>query len=439
MPRSRRGAKRAAKAKHERRTPPARSAPRPKRARATKPSKPPRPVKTRKPARRPVAPRTDTRNGTRGGDEPIRLLAPDGAWLGGGGGPPLAKELLLELFRGMVRVRLLDQRMLVLQRQGRIGFYGQSTGQEAAIIGSASALEPRDWVAPALREAGVAVWRGLPLARLIAQCMAKDCEVSRGRQMPCHHTFRAGNFVAMSSVIATQLLHATGIALAAKLRKEPIVCVGYLGDGATSEHDFHGALNFAGVWSAPVVFFCQNNQWAISVPVSRQTASKSIAAKAAAYGMPGVRVDGNDVLAVHVETRKAVERARKGGGPTLIEALTYRRMGHSSSDDPTRYRSADEVKRWERLDPIDRFRRFLTARGLLDRAREEAIEEEIGAAISAAIEEAQACAEPPVESLVLDVFAEPTAQLVAQRDELLEHLRRRDAAAGAEPPSAPGH
>jgi pyruvate dehydrogenase E1 component subunit alpha len=426
-PPGRRGASRPAKLKQERRERPARSARRP--ACATTSSKPP--------ARRPLAPRTDALNGARGGDEPIRLLAPDGTWLGGGSGPTLSKELLLELFRGMVRVRLLDQRMLALQRQGRIGFYGQSTGQEAAIIGSASALESRDWVAPALREAGVAVWRGLPLARLIAQCMAKDCEVSRGRQMPCHHTFRAGNFVAMSSVIATQLLHATGIALAAKIQKEPVVCVGYLGDGATSENDFHGALNFAGVFGAPVVFFCQNNQWAISVPVSRQTAAKTIAAKAAAYGMPGVRVDGNDVLAVHVETRKAVERARQGGGPTLIEALTYRRMGHSSSDDPTRYRSDDEVKRWEKLDPIDRFRRFLVARGLLDGTKEEAIEEEIGAAISAAIAEAQACAEPPAESLVLDVFAEPTAQLIAQRDELLGQLQRSSETAGDQPPSAP--
>jgi pyruvate dehydrogenase E1 component alpha subunit/2-oxoisovalerate dehydrogenase E1 component alpha subunit len=218
------------------------------------------------------------------------------------------------------------------------------------------------------------------------------------------------------------------------MRREPIVCVGYLGDGATSENDFHGALNFAGVFRAPVVFLCQNNQWAISVPVGRQTASRTIAIKAVAYGMPGVRVDGNDVLAVHVETKRAVERARGGGGPTLIEALTYRRMGHSSSDDPTRYRSDDEVKRWERLDPIDRYRRFLNARGLLDRAREEAIEEEIQAAISAAIEEAQALPDVPVESLVEDVFAEPTPQLLAQRDELLARPGR-----GGEASAAAGH
>ena len=263
------------------------------------------------------------------------------------------------------------------------------------------------------------MWRGLPLARLIAQCMARDGEPSRGRQMPCHHTFRAGNFISMSSVIATQLLHATGIAMAAKLQRDPVVAVGYLGDGATSEHDFHSALNFAAVWKAPVVFFCQNNQWAISVPVSRQTAARTLAAKSVAYGMPGVRVDGNDVLAVHRVTRDAIERARRGGGPTFIEALTYRRMGHSSSDDPTKYRDAAEVRKWEELDPIDRLRRHLVARRLLTKEIEEGFEEEIEAAISAAITEAEALPEPAPDSLVEDVYAAPTPQLLAQRDELL--------------------
>jgi pyruvate dehydrogenase E1 component alpha subunit/2-oxoisovalerate dehydrogenase E1 component alpha subunit len=348
------------------------------------------------------------------GGDLIQLLSPEGAWLGGSGGSPFPPSLLIELYRGMQRVRLLDGRMLNLQRQGRIGFFGQSTGQEAAIVGSAAALRPEDWVAPALREAGVALWRGLPIERLIAQCMGKGSEVSRGRQMPCHHSFRAANFVSMSSVIATQLLHAVGIARAAQLKKDQIVAMGYLGDGATSEHDFHGALNLAGVWKAPVVFFCQNNQWAISVPFARQTAARSIAAKASAYGMPGVRVDGNDVLAVLGEATKAVERARAGGGPTLIEALTYRRLGHSSSDDPTRYREASEVAKWEALDPIDRLRRHLRALGLLDAAKEESIEEELQAQISEGIRLGEAGKEPPLESLFTDVFGEMTPQLREQ-------------------------
>jgi pyruvate dehydrogenase E1 component alpha subunit/2-oxoisovalerate dehydrogenase E1 component alpha subunit len=373
-------------------------------------------------------------------DEPVRLLAPDGALVGGGArGAELVPEFLLELFKGMLRIRLLDGRMLALQRQGRIGFYGQCTGQEAAIVGSAAALEPRDWVAPALREAGVAVWRGLPLERLVAQCMGKANEVSLGRQMPCHHTFKDGHFVSMSSVIATQLLHATGIALAARIRKDPVVCMGYLGDGATSEHDFHSALNFAAVLRAPAVFFCQNNQWAISVPVSRQTAARTLAVKAKAYGMPGVRVDGNDVLAVFVETKKAVDRARAGGGPTFLEALTYRRLGHSSSDDPTRYRSADEVKKWEQLDPIDRLRKHLVASKLLTRSDEQAIEEEIQSAISDAIREAEKGASPAPETLVDDVFAELTPQLQEQRDALLASLKQGTVAPNRGQGHAEGH
>ncbi len=378
--------------------------------------KPPRTPATRASARPAAAPAVD---------EPIRWLAPDGAWVGPKETRKDAKrpapEFLRSLYRGMVRLRLVDARMLVLQRQGRIGFYGQCTGQEAAIVGSAAALQPQDWVAPALREAGVALWRGMQLDRMIAQCMGKASEPSQGRQMPCHHTFKEGNFVSMSSVIATQLLHATGIALAARLRNEPVVCMGYLGDGATSEHDFHGALNFAAVLRAPVVFFCQNNQWAISVPVSRQTAARTLAVKAVAYGMPGVRVDGNDVLAVHAETRKAVERARAGGGPTLIEAITFRRSGHSSSDDPTRYRSDAEVKKWEQLDPIDRFRRHLRSQKLLTDAQEQQLEAEIQAEISEAIAAAEKGKEPAPASLFADVHAEMTPQLIEQRDLLLAY------------------
>ena len=431
-------------AKRKKRTSVPQRAPAP--ARARRRAAPPRvakPVKAVKPVSAPRAKtlRAASANGgwtrdeapTRG-DAPLRLLAPDGAWLGEGSGPDLPDAMLLALFKGMLQVRLLDGRMLNLQRQGRIGFYGQSTGQEAAIIGSAAAATAQDWVAPALREAGVAVWRGLPLARLIAQCMARDGEPSRGRQMPCHHTFRAGNFISMSSVIATQIVHATGIALAAKLKRDPVVAIGYLGDGATSEHDFHCALNFAAVWKAPVVFVCQNNQWAISVPVSRQTAARTLAAKAVAYGMPGVRVDGNDVLAVHFATKRAVERARGGGGPTFLEALTYRRMGHSSSDDPTKYRDSAEVAKWEQLDPIDRMRRHLLARGLLTKAKEERLEEEFQAAISAAITEAEALPEPAPESLVEDVFAAPTPQLLAQREELLRSLGQ-----GGAPTAARAH
>src|SRR5262245_14664787 len=211
----------------------------------------------------------------------------------------LTDERLLKMYRTMALIRVLDQRMLNLQRQGRIGFYGTATGQEAAVVGSAAALEDHDWIFPALREGGAALHRGYPLERLICQLIGNAGECSLGRQMPCHYSFREGGYVSVSSVIGTQIPQATGAAMAARIRKDPVVVMGYLGDGATSATDFHTALNFAAVFAAPVVFLCQNNQWAISVPFSKQTASEGVAVKAEAYGMPGVAVDGNDLAAVY--------------------------------------------------------------------------------------------------------------------------------------------
>ncbi len=337
----------------------------------------------------------------------------------------LDHERLLLLYRAMVRVRVVDDRMLMLQRQGRIGFYGQATGQEASVIGSAAALERVDWVVPALREGGVATYRGYPLVRMIAQLAARDEEVSRGRQMPCHYTWREGNYVSMSSVIATQIPHATGIARAAQLLGHEVVVLCYLGDGATSESDFHCGLNFAAVWKAPVVFFCHNNQWAISVPFAKQTATRTIAIKARAYGIPGVRVDGNDVVAVFQETKKAVEHARAGRGPVLIEAVTYRRKGHSSSDDPTRYRSPEEVSSWEEKDPIERVKQFLVRENRWSKEPQERLEEEIHREISEAIRAIESQRDPSPESLMTDVFAARTPQQSEQLESLLGSIRSR--------------
>jgi pyruvate dehydrogenase E1 component alpha subunit/2-oxoisovalerate dehydrogenase E1 component alpha subunit len=222
--------------------------------------------------------------------------------------------------------------------------------------------------------------------------------------MPCHFSDRKVRSVAWSSVIGTQLVHAMGAAWAAKLQRTNEVMMGYMGDGASSSADFHAAANFAGVFSLPLVFFCQNNQWAISVPLAQQTASSSIAIKAVAYGFPGVRVDGNDLLAVIAAATEAVERARRGEGPTLIEAVTFRMGGHSSSDDPTRYRDADSVGVWERRDPLVRLRIWLEAEGALDPADTDRWTAEINDAIGVAIREAEALPPPPIESLFGDVY-----------------------------------
>ena len=247
----------------------------------------------------------------------------------------MPRETLLRLYREMVRLRTLDERMMTLQRQGRVGFYGACTGQEAATLASAIALEQSDWIFPALREGGAMLLRGFPLVPYLCQIFGNAGDETKGRQMPSHMASRSVNQVSWSSCIGTQLPQAVGAAMAARIKGDRTVIAAYMGDGATSEGDFHVAMNFAGVFKAPVVFICQNNHWAISVPTAKQTASESIAIKAQAYGFSGAKLDGNDAVAVYLAVKEAVDKARTGGGPSLIECETYRIGAHSSSDDPT--------------------------------------------------------------------------------------------------------
>jgi pyruvate dehydrogenase E1 component alpha subunit/2-oxoisovalerate dehydrogenase E1 component alpha subunit len=350
--------------------------------------------------------------------------------------PGLDRELLLRIYEHMLLLRQFDERMLLLQRQGRVGFHGPSKGQEAATIASCAALAERDWIFPALREAGAALYRGLPLEQMVCQCIGNAGEVTKGRQMPCHHSYRAGHFVAMSSVIGTQLPHAVGAAMAARIRGDDAVVMGYLGDGATSTPEFHAAMNFAAVFRAPCVLVCQNNQWAISVPFKKQTNSRTIAQKALAYGFQGIQVDGNDVLAVYAASRDAVEKARAGQGPTLIECVTYRLGVHTTADDPTKYRSDEEVKAWEQKDPLTRFRAYLEKKQLLDGSVEEQVDEEIARAVK------RFEAMPPADPLGMfdHAYAELPPGVATQRAELAGRLEvKADAAApaGAEPVSPP--
>jgi pyruvate dehydrogenase E1 component alpha subunit len=344
------------------------------------------------------------------------ILRPDGTILPGRD-PKLPAELLLHLYRTMVLVREFDRRMLVLQRQGRIGFYGPIKGQEAATVGSVAGVEDRDWLFPALREGAAAMMRGLPLPQVLAQLIGNSLDRCKGRQMPCHYTFKEGRYVSMSSVIGTQISHAVGAAMAAKIRKDDVVVLGYMGDGATSSNDFHAGMNFAAVFKAPVIMFCQNNQWAISVPIHQQHAAETIAIKGKAYGIPSVRVDGNDVLAVYQVTKEAAARARRGEGPTFIEAVTYRRLGHSSSDDPDRYRDPKEVEVWEQRDPVERMKRHLFAKKLWTEQQEQDLNDKIGAEVNEAITAAEAAPPLPPIDLITDVFAEIPANLQAHYDD----------------------
>jgi pyruvate dehydrogenase E1 component alpha subunit/2-oxoisovalerate dehydrogenase E1 component alpha subunit len=332
--------------------------------------------------------------------------------------PPLTKELALKIYTGMLRVRVMDERLLAMQRQGRIGFYGEAKGQEAAVIGGAAALGPEDWLVPALRDAGGALYRGLTMRQYVAQLFGNANDVLKGRQLPCHEGTRASRYVPMSSCIATQVPHAVGMAMAAKISGDPVVVLGCLGDGATSEPDFHVAANFAGVTKAPVVLFCANNQWAISTPCTVQTASPTFAIKAKGYGIPGVRCDGNDVLAVYATVKEAVERARSGEGATLVEALTYRVSAHSSSDDPTRYRDEAITEQWKKKDPIARFRTFLAGEKWLDDATDQRLQAELDAEVRDAIAAEEPVGPPALRTLVEDVYAQVPRHLEEQLAEL---------------------
>ena len=354
----------------------------------------------------------------------FRIVEPDGTFdpkLD----PHLPVDLLKQMYRTMVLVRTLDTRMLSLQRQGRIGFYVPSTGQEACQVGSVSTLDPEDWVFPAYREPGAALWRGFPLYTLVCQFYGNADDLEKGHQMPNHYGSATARYVSPSSPVGTQIPMAVGTAWAMRIRGSDRITLVFFGDGATSEGDFHVGMNFAGVYKAPCVFLCQNNQWAISVPRSRQTASATIAIKGEAYGVEGVQVDGNDVIAVHEATRRAVAKARTGGGPTLIEAVTYRMGPHSSSDDPTRYRPAAEVEEWKQRDPVQRLRLYLEKRGLWDEIDDAALHTEIDAEITKAIRDAEKVGPPPLESVFTDVYAEMPPHLREQMEEFLRSGERR--------------
>jgi pyruvate dehydrogenase E1 component alpha subunit len=332
--------------------------------------------------------------------------------------PDASEDLLPRMHRAMLLARRFDERMLKLQRQGRIGTFAPVSGQEASQIGAMAALRDDDWFVPSFRETAAAIWRGTPLPELLLY----NAGYNEGGAVPDD-----AHDLPIAVPVATQIPHAVGLAYAARYRETDQVAITFFGDGATSEGDFHEAMNFAGVFATPTIFLCQNNQWAISVPREHQTHSKTLAQKALAYGVPGIQVDGNDLLAVLAATREAAERARRGEGATMIECVTYRLAVHTTADDPSKYRSDEEVKEWQRRDPIPRVQRYLKDRGLLD---DEEIRNLEGA-VAGQIEEAWKEAQRRMESLgdPLDLFAHTYAELPAylreQRDEMSRRLKEK--------------
>jgi pyruvate dehydrogenase E1 component alpha subunit len=338
--------------------------------------------------------------------EPLRLLAPDGT-VADGYEPSLSGAELVAAFRMMSLTRTFDERAFSLQRQGRLGTFSPVTGQEASVVGSAWALDPeRDWVVPQYRELPAMVRQGHLLQKVLLYYMGNPV----GNRMD-----EGVNVLPVQISLAAQVPHAVGLAWGLRHQGRDACVLTYFGDGASSEGDVHEAMNLAGVRRAPVIFFLQNNGWAISTPVTKQTATPSFALRAAGYGFPGELVDGNDLFAVHEATRRAVQRARAGEGPTLIESRTYRLGPHNTADDPTRYVDPVELEAWRELDPLNRVRAYLRARGLIDEGAEDRMLAELRDQVDQAVREAEAYTPAHPGQLFEHVYARPPERVARQR------------------------
>ena len=333
--------------------------------------------------------------------------------------PDIPGEFLIKIYRTMLLARKFDERLLSLQRQGRIGTFPPISGQEAAHLGAAATLLVSDWFVPAFRETAAEIWRGRSLESIILYNNGFNegvCIPENSHDLP------------ISVPVGSQILHAVGLAWAAKYRQTDSVAMAFFGDGATSEGDFHEGLNFASVFNVPAIFVCQNNQWAISIPRAKQTRSKTLAQKALAYGMPGIQVDGNDILAVYAAAQEAVTRARTGGGPTLIECVTYRMAVHTTADDPKRYRTEEEVARWKERDPITRFHSYLIDKEIISEEKVSALDAEIEEKIQTAIDDAEAQMKSlgdPVDMFKY-TYAEMPSYLVEQKQAFVRNLEQED-------------
>lgn len=330
----------------------------------------------------------------------------------------IADDVLIRIYETMVKTRLVDERMITLQRQGVISFALSSLGEEACSVASAAALDLGDWLYPQYRESGAIFWRGFTIEQYVHHMFGDSCDLILGRQMPNHFGSKALNIVHVSSPIGTKIPHAAGCAYAMKVLRDEHVALCYFGEGATSEGDFHAGLNFAAVRQVPAIFFCRNNGYAISTPAWRQFASDGVAPKGIAYGIPAFRIDGNDAFAVHATVANARKHCLEGKGPVLIEAMTYRLGAHSTSDDPTLYRTSEEVTSWEERCPILRLRRFLESKNLWNESRDKELQTQLTEEFNRALDVAKKTARPALHSLVENVYFDVPAQLESEYHKL---------------------
>jgi 2-oxoisovalerate dehydrogenase E1 component alpha subunit len=349
--------------------------------------------------------------------EPISFLDEQGTWTASFD-CDLEENILVDLYQDLLAARLLDERYFKLRRMGKTSFVPPAVGHEGAQVAVANAIQPKhDWLFPYYRDHCMVLALGIPAKEILAQAMGSSLDSNRARQMPGHPSSREFNIFTPASAIASHVPPAVGAAISMKLRNTGQVAVASFGDGATSEGDFHAAINFAGVQGAPIVFVCQNNRLAISVDYHKQTASETIAMKAKAYGMPGYFVDGMDVIASYYVMRDVVERARSGVGPALVEMQVYRFKAHSSDDDDTRYRAPSDVELWQKRDPLLRMQRYLKKRKLWSDKDEKETRERIDADLLQAIDEIEAAEPVPASWMFEDVFAEMPEHLLEQKEE----------------------
>lgn len=354
----------------------------------------------------------------------LQVLRPDGSVHQEAELPDINEPLCLKILQTMQYIRLLDERMVAAQRQGRISFYLACTGEEASTIGSAAALEPQDMIMSQYREQGALAFRGFTSKEFMDQMFSNQNELNKGRQMPIHYGSKALNFMTISSPLGTQIPQASGYSYGQKMAGLDAVTICYFGEGAASEGDFHAGLNMAAVLNCPVIFFCRNNGYAISTPSEEQFAGDGIASRGLGYGVRTIRVDGNDVLAVYAATEQARKIAIEQQCPVLIEAMTYRLAAHSTSDDPTGYRSKDEEERWRLKDPLQRFKNWLDSKGWLDQEQNLTFIEQTRQDILKELKLAEQVPICPVEQIIEDVYDTPPWHLKAQLADLKTHIEK---------------
>ncbi|MBZ5487784.1 thiamine pyrophosphate-dependent dehydrogenase E1 component subunit alpha [Halomonas aquamarina] len=352
------------------------------------------------------------------------LLDAEGELYRGASEPALERDHARRLYQAMLATRILDERMMAAQRQGRLSFYMQCVGEEAAVIGATAALDDADMIMAQYREQGALMYRGFSIDEFMNQLFGNELDYGKGRQMPVHYGSRKLHYMTISSPLATQIPQATGYAYGQKLAGDGLCTLTFFGEGAASEGDFHAALNMASVHKVPVIFFCRNNGYAISTPAVEQFAADGIAPRAFGYHMHVIRVDGNDVLAVFEATRQARKIAVEQNQPVLIEAMTYRLAAHSSSDDPSGYRLKSEEETWRLKDPVLRMQKWLMKKGWWSEEEETREQETRRQEVLDTMKRAEKRTAPPLESLVSDVYADVTPELQRQFDQLKKHIRR---------------